>query len=269
MHVTQASPASKTAAHSHLSSADLFRRCAAGGCDLAWREFVERFHGRLIHAVRRTLLRLGGDAPHEERVDDLVQEIYCRLLSEGRRRQSFRGVTEGQLMTYLQRVVASVVIDARREALAEKRAGGFRVAWQEWKLLPEAAVVADESPEERLLAEERRRGLLAICRDALGRQADATTARIARLALLEGWSSREIAERLDGRMGTAGIDSLIYRLRRRLAGRGIDLPRRDHRRGDRLAGDAFRDAAARPAPRAQQREATLPGALKGKRKSRR
>lgn len=269
MHVTQASSEAKAAAHFQLSSADLFRRCAAGGCDRAWREFVERFHGRLSHAVRRTLLRLGGDAPHEERVDDLVQEVYCRLLSEGRRRQRFRGATEGQLMTYLQRVVASVVIDARREALAEKRAGGLRVTWQEWRLPPEAAVVADESPEERLLAEERRLGLLAICRDALGRQANATTARIARLALLEGWSSREIAERLDGRMGVAGIDSLIYRLRRRLAGRGIDLPRRDHRRDDRVEGEASRAAVAMPAPRPQNREATPVAPRDGRRSSRR
>ncbi len=75
----------------------------------------------------------------------------------------------------------------------------------------------------------RRRAFVALCRQALGRRATPTTVRIARLALLEGWSSREIAVGLAGRMGIAGIDSVIYRLRRNLARCGVELPRRDRR----------------------------------------
>lgn len=211
----------------HLGSADLFRSCAAGNCDRAWREFVGRFHSRLVTAVRRALLRLGDPGANVDRVEDLVQEVYCRLLGDGRRRQRFHGSSEAQLMTYLQRVAVSVVVDARREALAEKRWGGHRVAWTEWRLAPAVGVAAGDGPEDRLLAGERRRAFLSICRHALGRHADTTTAKIARLALLEGWTSREIAAGLGGRMSVAGIDSIICRLRRNLAARGIALPRRD------------------------------------------
>lgn len=214
-----------------VASADLFRTCSAGNCDAAWQEFVARFHGRLVTAVRRALLRLGVPGGHDERVEDLVQEVYCRLLGGGRRPRHFRGDSEAQLMTYLQRVAASVVVDARRVALAEKRWGGQRVAWAEWKLAPAVGIPAASGPDDRLFADERRRAFLALCRQALGRRATPTTVRIARLALLEGWSSREIARGLAGRMGIAGVDSVIYRLRRNLARRGIELPRRD-RPGD-------------------------------------
>ena len=156
-----------------------------------------------------------------------MQEVYCRLLGGGRRRRHFRGDSEAQLMTYLQRVAASVVVDARRRSLAEKRWGGQRVAWAEWKLAPAVGVPAASGPDDRLFADERRRAFLALCRQALGRRATPTTVRIARLALLEGWSSREIARGLAGGMGIAGVDSVIYRLRRNLARRGIELPRRD------------------------------------------
>lgn len=220
------------------TAADLFRRCTFDRCERAWREFVERFHARLFCAVRRVLLDLDPAGTFDERAEDLLQEVYCRLLGDGLRRQRFFGSTEAQLMAYLLRVVHSVVIDARREALAEKRWGGHRVTWADWRQLPALEVVEDDDPEERLLREERRRAFLAICRQSLGRRADATTVRIARLALLEGWSSREIAARLGGRMGVAGIDTVIHRLRRNLAGRGIELPCRVRRSGPRPVAGA-------------------------------
>jgi len=219
-----AQPAFNAAA---LPSADLFRSCSASSCELAWGEFVERFHGRLVVAVRRALLRLAGGLRYDERVEDLVQEVYCRLLGDGRRKRTFHGQTEAQLMSYLRRVAISVVIDARREALAEKRWGGQRIAWTDWNPEAGGSVVAESGPEHRLLAGERRRAFLSVCRLALGRQANSATVEIARLALLEGWTSREIAAGLGGRMGVAGVDSVIHRLRRRLAFQGIALPRRD------------------------------------------
>jgi RNA polymerase sigma factor (sigma-70 family) len=209
------------------TSADLFRCCTSSNSERAWREFVTRFHPRLVVAVRRALLRQGHPSLYAERVEDLVQEVYCRLLGDARRRRRFRGSSEAQLMAYLQRVAVSVVIDARREALAGKRWGGHHVAWADWRVAPPTFAATEPDPEDRLLAGERRRAFLAICRQALGRRADATTLRIARLALLEGWSSREIAAGLGGALGVAGIDSIIYRLRRNLADRGIALPRRD------------------------------------------
>lgn len=220
-------PLAQSGPVSRLSSPELFRSCASGTCDLSWREFVVRFHSRLVVAVRRSLLRLGAPGTDNERVEDLVQEIYFRLLGGGGRPRQFRGSCEAQLMTYLQRVATSVVVDARRATLAQKRTGGRAILLEEWRLAPLAGFVEIAEPEDRLLAGERRRAFLEICRQALGAHATRATMRIARLALLEGWTSREIAAGLDGRLGIAGVDSIIYRLRRKLSRRGIDLPRRD------------------------------------------
>lgn len=226
-----------------LSSTELFRSCASGTCDRSWREFVARFHSRLVTAVRRSLLRLGVPGTEVERVEDLVQEVYFRLLV-GRARQ-FRGHSEAQLMTYLQRVATSVVVDARRAALAQKRSGGRLVLLEEWRLALLAGYDFVPEPEDRLLAGERRRAFLEMCREALGPHATPATMKIARLALLEGWTSREIASGLCGGLGIAGVNSVIYRLRRKLSGRGIDLPRRDRLADSRASP---REAAKRAAP---------------------
>ena len=227
-----------------VSSPDLFRVCAAGTCERSWREFVARFHSRLVIAVRRSLLRLGGPGAEAEPAEDLVQEVYCRLLGgggSGRPRQ-FRGSSEAQLMSYLQRVAVSVVVDAHRATLAQKRAGGRLVVLEEWRLTPLSGFNDVIGPEDRLLAGERRRDFLQICRRALGRNATAETLRIARLALLEGWTSREIAAVLGGGLSVAAVNTIIHRLRRKLVGHGVELPRRDRR----VAVAATADTGARP-----------------------
>lgn len=214
---------------SRLASTDLFRSCAAGNCEKSWREFVARFHSRLVSAVRRSILRLGMPAANRERVEDLVQEIYCRILGIRGRLCHFRGSSEAQLMTYLQRVAQSVVVDEGRVNLARKRSMGLEALPQEWRLASSAGSATIGGPEDRILAAERRRAFLEICHQALGRRASPITVRVARLAILEGWTSREIAAGLGGRLEIAGVDSLIYRLRRKLSDRGIELPRRDRR----------------------------------------
>ena len=67
------------------SVADLVRRCARERDASAWEEFVRRFGGRLRGGVQRALSRAGGGSPAEE-FDDLLQEVYYKLLDDGARR---------------------------------------------------------------------------------------------------------------------------------------------------------------------------------------
>ncbi len=189
-----------------------------------WSDLVRQHHPRLVIAVRRALYRHGLEAGSDT-PEDLAQEVWCRLLGRGDGTRRIRGTSEGEAAHYLHRIVESVVADAARAARAQKRSVDRTLSLEE---VGEAvARVADRSsPELRLLAVERRRLVLERCRFALGRRASPLALRVAELALLGGMSSGEIARRLDGRLRPGAIDTLICRLRRRLAAQGVDLPRR-------------------------------------------
>lgn len=189
----------------------------------AWPALVERHGERVRRAVRRTLAVL-GERTDPDRVDDLAQEVWCRLLERERAgRRGARGASEGETGAYLRRVAASVVVDALRAAGAAKRRPVRLVHLDH---APESAQPADRSscPLRRLLARERLRGHLALCRDLVGARDRRERLRIVRLAVVAGLTSREIAARVGGRWTPGGIDSLLFRLRRRLTRRGEALP---------------------------------------------
>ncbi|MFN7940933.1 MAG: hypothetical protein U0X73_05000 [Thermoanaerobaculia bacterium] len=202
----------------------LFQWCAEGRSEDAWREFLDRFGPRLASAVRRAIER-GGAFPTRELQEDFVQESLCRLLASGcRALRRFRGRSESEAGLYLERVAASVVADALRARRAAKRAAESGVALAEGSA--DRVPTRERDPEQQLLAAERRRLFLARCERLLGARPNPQRLRIVELALFEGCSSDEIAERLAGAWQPAGIDSLLSRLRRRCAAEGITVPRR-------------------------------------------
>lgn len=192
-----------------------------------WGDLVRRYGPQLRARLGRTLLR-GGWRPLPERIDELVQEVYCRLLAAGGRRLGgFRGDTRAQLEAYLGRIAERIAIDELRAMRAAKR-DGRRLA-QLGLLEPEAlerTVDPEGTPLDQLLTEERWRQFSSACRRLAARRTGRRDAHIARLAILEGWTSREIARILGGRLRPSSIDSVLHRLKRRLAAEGVDLPRR-------------------------------------------
>ena len=190
-------------------------------------EDVVRWYGGRLAARARWSLRQFGVAPRADQVEEVVQEVYCRLLDDdGRRLTACHAESEGQAVSYLARVVERVVIDQIRKRLAAKRGGGRTVGLgPEERRLLECRADPAGTPEDRLLAAERRRLVLAHWRD-IGREMQGRrNLRILRLALIEGWSSREIARTL-GKLAPSSVDSVVHRLRRRLSEEGVALPRR-------------------------------------------
>ncbi|MEE8524683.1 MAG: sigma-70 family RNA polymerase sigma factor [Thermoanaerobaculia bacterium] len=228
---------------------DLFRRCLTRRGSEEWREFVHRCGRGVRKAVWWAFRRRGVELAADE-LDELVQDLYCRLLNIRR----FRGRSELELWAYLHRAAHSLAIDHRRAARAGKRRIKLVSA-----TAPDAPyehfVSPDASPEQRCLESERWRVFLARCATLAPRNRKATL-RALRMALFEGWSSREIASRLDGALTAAQIDSLICRLTRRLIDEGLQVPRRgggwwppaasdDPRAGDPRAGDEAAGAGLR------------------------
>jgi RNA polymerase sigma factor (sigma-70 family) len=181
---------------------------------------VDRHAAGLRRRVRRTLAGAGARV-RAEQVEEVVQEVYCRLLAgEGRRLRGCRAGSERALAAYLGRMAERVALDHLRTAAAAKRGGGRLVEVGPEEVAERAADPA-ASPEERLLAAERRREFLRRCqvlaRPGLARR----DARIAVLALLDGWTCGEIAAAAGGRMTTGSVASVVHRMRQRLLAEGL------------------------------------------------
>lgn len=215
----------------------LIQACAETNGEQAWEDLLARIRPRVRGELRALLLR-ADTFPDRDLTEDLEQEVLCRLLERDRWVLArFRGATEGEAVLYLRRVVASVACDALRAAGCAKRRPALSPLSLE-ELAAAAYEPADRSgcPEARALARERGRAFLAGCRRLLGRRATPDRLRAVRLALVEGLSSREVVSRLGGGWTVAAVDSLIHRLRKRLAAGGQPLPGRRLRPKPRCQG---------------------------------
>lgn len=186
---------------------------------------VVRYYGLRLEAKARRFLVQFGLVPWAEQVQEVMQEVYCRLLDRDGL-NACRAANEAQAVTYLFRVVESVVVDQLRHFRAAKRGGGRHrpLPSAEERRLVESKIDPGGTPEDRLLAAERRRLVLAHWR-AIGREMQGErNLHILRLALIEGWSSREIGR--THKLAPSSVDTVVHRLRRRLSEDGFDLPRR-------------------------------------------
>jgi RNA polymerase sigma factor (sigma-70 family) len=177
-------------------------------------------------------------------VEDLLQELYCRLLSAGRSGR-FLGRTDAELGRYLRQAAISVVADRRRALRTDKRNVSVpsleEDATRRWLEERPPTCPEEETPEGRYRLREARRTFSRHC-DELARSQRAAKLGALRLTLLNGCSSREVARRLGGALTPAQVDRLVAKLRRRLHREGIALPRR--RGWSRPSGGA--SARARP-----------------------
>ena len=203
-----------------LSDGALAARCAALD-EEAWRELLQR-HQTL---VARVLYRALGPRGARE-VEDLIQDVYVRLLAHGRAAlRRLRAERPGALAGFL-------ACTARRVAL-DHLAGRPPAPHCD---LDQAALLEDIArPSPHAALEKRRRSnLLAL---ALLRLAEGPHARrdlaVLRGHFLQGLAAAEIA-RLPLGLAEDGVESLLRRTRKRLA--------------DQLRGQAAAEESL-PAPR--------------------
>ncbi|HEY0783919.1 MAG TPA: hypothetical protein VGE98_15790 [Thermoanaerobaculia bacterium] len=188
-----------------------------------WEQVVRRYGAAVERRVQTLVWRLGLP-PAADRVEDLMQEFYCRLFAGGAERLALcLARSDGETFAYLGRIAERVVFDVLRAGTAAKRSPGrgMEVPWE--AMVVERALGAAASPLERLLGGERLRLLLARCGRHAGRDDRRRNCRILRLALLGGFSSAEIARELGGGLAPSSIDSLVHRVKRRLEREGIVL----------------------------------------------
>jgi RNA polymerase sigma factor (sigma-70 family) len=206
---------------SRLGTTALAVSCASAPPeDPLWPLLVERLSRPVRGGVLGVLQRL---QPRRDPglMDELVQEVWCHLLERDRRALALCGAADERAVhVYVRRVASRVAIDVLRARRAQKRCPRRLAAYDELDGDEPGLLDWRESPERRLLGRERIAGLLALCRELLGPVRRAERLRIVRLAWLEGWSTPEIAARI-GRWSPSAIDSMLSRLRQRLAERGV------------------------------------------------
>lgn len=183
-----------------------------------WEEFVDRYGSTVRRGVFQGLGRVGLE-PRPERVDDLVQETYCRLLERERRGRPIPVQERGPVTGFLYRTTWSVVIDHVRRHRAAKRGGGRSFCPP---VGPAGECLLDRhggtgpDPEERLLAREAASRVRERLRESVRTRRPERDRRIVEMTVLEGRSAREIQGTLDPDLTVSGIHSVMHRVRQSL-----------------------------------------------------
>jgi RNA polymerase sigma factor (sigma-70 family) len=186
----------------------------------SWDALVRRYR-RLLAGVARYAARHYRLRATPEEIEDLVQEVWCRLVQRWGPRLGLGG-GEGRLYTYLVRTTRNVVLDEVRARKAAKRGHGRRESSGDAWSRARRRVDPRPSPEERAMLRQWRRTFRRRCRRVARRRDAAIVERV----VFEGWTSRELAAALGTPLSPSAIDTLVHRVRRRLAAEGLDLPRR-------------------------------------------
>jgi RNA polymerase sigma factor (sigma-70 family) len=109
--------------YSAVSSEDLARACLEQGNELAWAEFVRRFHPLIAGVVLRVSRQWGVCSAQAS--DDLVQETYLKLCAGGMRSlQNFKSTHKDAIYGYVKVFTANLVRDHFKSARSQKRGGG-------------------------------------------------------------------------------------------------------------------------------------------------
>lgn len=175
-----------------------------------WVDIVRKHEGMMRARIWR-LFEKAGQQPGRELMEEIVQEVYCRLFGDARRR--WRGTTVRELLAYMKVIAERTAVDHLRMVQANKRSG-FREVYMGRRI---EEIADPRNPEQDLLLAESRTAVLRRCREAPSRAGRRRNAWVARLALLEGWTYQEIARAAGGRLTPATVACLVHRLRRHLA----------------------------------------------------
>ncbi|HBL26646.1 MAG TPA: hypothetical protein DD490_07415, partial [Acidobacteria bacterium] len=180
-----------------------------------WGDLVRRYQGVVRGRVWRLLEAL-GHAPREL-VEEVLQDVYCRLFEDALPR--WRGRTVPELIAYLGVVADRTVLDFHRRSQALQRCGFREIPMGRRRI---EGIPDPRDPERDLLHAESQVVVLRTCRQGApqGKAGWRRNVWVARLALLEGWTNREIALAANGRLSPAHVASLLHRLRRRLQRQG-------------------------------------------------
>lgn len=103
---------------------ELIRACAAGNDGAAWEEFVTRFQRPISLSIARIASKWGKDPALY--VDDLLQEVYCKLWADKCRllSQFAQEHSDDAVLGYIKTIAINVAHDHFKSLQSQKHGGG-------------------------------------------------------------------------------------------------------------------------------------------------
>lgn len=206
----------------------LWRQCVARDAD--WASLVRR----VDPILRSTLSGLGrsyGVYLNRDLLDEVIQEMYVRLLQNDRRvLRGCRGRSETTILSYLRRVARSTLVDWLRARRALKRGAVVELSIEVLDSLTDPADCFDlahraSNPLNAIYAEELRHRFRCECRSVA--RPGGTARRdtwITERMVVDGWNSSEAAHVVQ--LSPATVATVLSRMRRELRRKGLFVPSR-------------------------------------------
>jgi RNA polymerase sigma-70 factor (ECF subfamily) len=185
----------------------MIERLASGDPD-AWTEFIERYRRLVYSAIHRANERFGAQWD-ETAQDELFEEAMFKLLrNRGHALRSWKG--QCRLETWIYRIVRNACIDRLRQ---EGRRGEVPVPDT-----PKARRMLPPGASEARPAAIERRDLRISLEQAMERALSDRESLAIKLIYFEGFTYREVAERLGVSVGA--MSGLVYRALAKLRAEG-------------------------------------------------
>ncbi|MEK6323986.1 MAG: sigma-70 family RNA polymerase sigma factor [Acidobacteriota bacterium] len=222
-----------------LTVYELLKRCLERPPDeVAWQEFVYRYHRAIKASVAKTFrLRVSQETERraqfpDDLIEDLVQTVYVRLVEEGNRAlDRFEGEHENSIFRYLGIISINVVRDHFREAKAQKRP---KVTFSldelldnagEGGILKDAISSIDGNPIMGSALNLTMEDVEAALRRSVSRRHRDRDALIFKLRYFDGLTLEEIRKALGLDISPMGIGSILNRINGKLRARLTRPPR--------------------------------------------
>jgi len=194
------------------SSAELIRACAESNDGATWEEFVARFHRPISLSITRTACKWGKDPA--QFVDDLLQEVYCKLWADKCRLllQFAQQHSEEAVLGYIRTIAINVAHDHFKSLHSQKHGAGETDQLHE-DFDPAARGGSFGGPEdmERKVFLKQVDDQLQDCAAGSNRDRDCL---IFWFYYLQGMSAKAIAALTTVKLTAKGVEAVIYRLTR-------------------------------------------------------
>jgi RNA polymerase sigma factor (sigma-70 family) len=209
-----------------LNNTEVVKLCAQQPSEESiWSEFCSRFHSSIQSSVYRECSQVGIIQKSSQSAtvyEDLVQEVYLKLVGAGcKALREFKGSSENSIYLYLGTIARNVVLNYLSSIKAKKRdvvqvsldSPLDQEADQDSPSLESSIPSSQFDLEAYLKGVSLREEIENILGQVVQGKNKARDKLIVKLAIYEGFSAEEIAQRFPVDLSTKGVANTISRLK--------------------------------------------------------